>query len=330
MFYDEALERLQATPGVLSVAVSSALPTQRVPSTGFALDEGTERSLDVEPSADVLAVSPDYFQTMNIPLRQGRTFSREDRPGATVAVVLSESAARSFWPGEEVIGKRLTLLDWDDPLQGEVVGVVADVRQRALTDPIEPAVYYSYAQFADRVLGFYVLVRTAGEAQALAAAARDQIWTIDDEQPLADLMTMEGILSKALAGRRFQTVLLALFASLATVLASVGLYGVVSYTVAERTHEFGIRLALGAQPAALLRLVLGQGIGLALAGLALGTAGGLAVTRLMSTLLYGVSPHDPLTFGGVAVLLILVSLAACWVPARRATRVDPMVALRHE
>jgi putative ABC transport system permease protein len=247
-------------------------------------------------------------------------------------VVVNRSLAERFWPGEEATGQRLKVGPADSPNPwATVVGVVGDVRQGGLAGEQRLEMYVPYRQ---ETRGFVaprdLIVRTSSDPEALAAAVRQQVWAVDKDQPVSNVRTMEQVLSAAVSRERFQMLLLGLFAALALLLAAVGIYGVMSYVVTQRTHEIGVRMALGARAGDVLRLVIAQGMRLALVGVGLGLGAALAVTRLMSGMLYGVSSTDPLTFVGVAALLTTISLLACYIPARRATKVDPMEALRYE
>jgi putative ABC transport system permease protein len=243
-------------------------------------------------------------------------------------MVINENLARRFWPDESPIGKRITMKDWGPPLSAEIVGVAADVKADGLDSENRPMVYWAYPQFP--VVFNSIVVRTEGDPLSLAGTIKSQIWSVDPAQPVASVATMEQVLASSVAPRRFNMLLIGIFAAVALALAAVGIYGVISYTVSQRTHELGIRVALGAQGSDVIKLVVGQGMALTLAGVGLGLAAAAGLTRLMSTLLFDVSPTDAPTFAAVAVLLSAVALAACVVPARRATKVDPMVALRYE
>jgi putative ABC transport system permease protein len=253
-----------------------------------------------------------------------------DRAGAPVVVVLSELAARTFFPGEDAIGKRITMRDWNDPLPAEVVGIAADVHQRALDQPIAPAVYFSHAQFADRTYGMNVLLRTSVAPSSVIASAAERVWAVDKDQPLSNLRTLDEVMTAGVAQQRFNTLVLGIFAGLGLMLALVGIYGVTSYAVNERTQEIGIRMALGADRAHILRLVLAQGMLPVAVGVVLGVAGALATARFLQSLLFNVQPTDAASYVTVALTLTGVALLACAIPARRAARVDPMVALRYE
>jgi putative ABC transport system permease protein len=273
-------------------------------------------------------VTPLYFQTMRIPLLKGRHFSEQDREDAPPVVIINEAAARRFWPSEEVLGKRLGFEDEGRDVWGEVVGIVGDVKHERLDAEAKPEVYFPYRQYPKNFMS--LVVRTSSDPAGMIAGVREQVLAVDRDQPVFDIMTMEQRISKSVAQSRFIMLLLGLFSALALLLAAVGIYGVMAYVVAQRTHEIGIRMALGAQRSDVLKLVVGQGMILAFVGVVLGLVAAFALTRLMSSLLYGVTATDPLTFGGVAVILSAVALLATIIPARRATRVDPMEALRYE
>jgi putative ABC transport system permease protein len=267
---------------------------------------------------------------MGIELIQGREFSEEDRVDSPRAVVITETMGRSLWPGEDPIGKRIKPGPPDSPVPWRtVIGVVKDVRQFELTADPRLQMYFSYAQPAFFVPS-HLVVKTDGEPLGLASAVRGAVWEMDKDQPVSDIRTMEEIFSGSIARQRFSMLLLGTFAAVALVLAAVGIYGVMSYSVARRTREIGIRMALGAQSRDVLKLVIAQAMRLALAGVTVGLIGAFALTRLIESLLFGVSATDPVTFAIIAFLLTGVALLACYLPARRATKVDQMIALRYE
>lgn len=327
-FVNSALERLRALPGVQSVAAAGTLPFDPVPDTDLEL-EGHSYELGNEPDAEILTASPEYFRTMGIRLLAGRTFTPQDIPGSPTALVINQTMAQRFWPGESALGKRVVMKDWGPPLPGEIVGVVSDVKQDSLETDTQAAIYYSLAQFSQSTLTTYLIVRSAPDGLSLAAAIRDQIWSLDRDQPVT-VLPLDQIVSGSLERRRFVLMLLGTFAALALLLAMVGIYGVIAYSVGQRTHEFGVRMALGAQRYQLLLMVLSQSAWTLTVGLTVGLAGALSVTRLMRSLLFGIGPADPLTLSLMAAILLVVALIASYVPARRAAEVDPMVALRNE
>jgi len=333
-FYNDMIRRVEELPGVRSAAVTNWIPlVMQGDSTGYTI-EGQPAPVPGQGKLPVIVtrvVSPHYFDTMGIQLMEGRVFEEgRDREDSPCVVVVGESVARKYWPGENVLGKRLTpgrpdsSEDWC-----QVVGVVKDVRQRELSSEPNPLMYLTYAQagfFAPR----YLVVKTEGDPVALAGTVRKSVWEVDRDQPVSNVNTMESVLSESIARQRFSTLLFGVFAGVALVLAAVGIYGVMSYSMAQRTREIGIRMALGAQKRDVLKLAVGQGLILVGVGVALGLALALALSRLMTSLLYGISATDPLTLVTISLVLVAVALLASYIPARRATKVDPLIALRYE
>jgi putative ABC transport system permease protein len=269
-------------------------------------------------------ITADYFRVMGIPLLRGRYFTEQDSRSAPRVVIISEALARQYFAGQEPVGKRLLISKRDC----EIVGVVGEVRMTGLNKPVEPAMYEPLAQTTDGPA--CLVARASGDPLSLTTAVQQAVWAEAKDQPVEHIATMERIVEEASAETRFYGWALGVFALVALTLGALGIYGVMSYSVAQRAHEIGIRMALGARPGDVLRLVVGQGMRLTLLGVALGLVAAFALTRLMTGLLFGVSATDPLTFVGIAVLLASVALVACWIPARRATKVDPLVALRSE
>ena len=328
-FYDRLLERVRAIPGVQSAAISfGAPPNQRVIGQDFRVEGRPNDPRQQDPIADFLSVGDEYFETLGIPLRQGRAFDEHDRAGAPNVVIINRRLADRFFPNEDPLGKQLRLGGAASRWILTIVGVSGNVNYRSLDTADEITLYVPHRQFAASDMS--LIVRCSGDPMALAPAVQQQVWELNRDMAPTRIKTMEQLLSESVAQPRFRTVLLALFAGLALVLAGIGIYGVISYNVAQRTHELGIRMALGAQARDVLRLVVKQGMTLALIGVGAGLGGALALTRLLKTLLFGVSATDPLTFAVIAILLAVVALLACWIPARRATKVDPITALRFE
>jgi putative ABC transport system permease protein len=331
VFYQQVAERLKALPGVSSAAAISFLPlTMSGRTTGVSIQGEPALAAGQVRMVDFRSVSPGYFGAMSIPIHAGRDVAWSDMPATQPVIVVSETTARTFWPGQNALGKRLKLgrPDQDRPWL-TIVGIVSDVRQLDLVSVPRPAMYFPASQ--DHGTGDTLrdwVVRTSSDPGALVPAARAAVWSVDTTLPITSVQTMAQIQGAATASQQFTLLLVGLFAVLALVLAAVGLYAVTAYSVAQRTRELGIRVALGARRGALLRAVLAHGATLTIAGLVVGTLAALALTQLMSTLLFGIGPRDPLTFAGVAILLLIVSLTASFGPARRATRVDPVVALR--
>jgi putative ABC transport system permease protein len=326
-FLRTVLERVAQVPGARAVGLTSTLPLRSGPSTDFVI-EGQSYELGDEPSADIRIIDQNYFRAMGIPLRAGRPFAETDSPESAKVMVINENMARRFWPNDDPIGRRVTMKDWGPPLTGQIVGIVGDVKADGLDSDTRPMIYWPYTQFP-QIFG-NIIIRTEGSPLNLVTAVKSQIWSVDPSQAVANVDTMEQVLASSVATRRFNMILITFFAATALALASIGVYGVISYTVSQRTHEIGIRMALGAKGSDVMKLVVAQGVTLTLAGVVLGVGAAIGLTRLMSTLLYGVSPTDVATFASVAVLLSVIALAACIIPARRATKVDPMFALRCE
>jgi putative ABC transport system permease protein len=283
---------------------------------------------EVEIQAERPKITPDYFCAMGIRLLRGRTFTWADNAGSLPVAIINESAARQYWPNEDTMGKRVKLEDGSAPVWREVVGIVRDVRQDSLVKAGRPEVYAPLLQVPVPYMA--LAIRTRGEPKALTAAVRQAVMAVDKDQPLFQIKAMEQVVEDSVANRRFQTSLLAIFATTALGLAAIGIYGLMSYAVNQRTHEIGIRMALGAKRGDVLHLVVRHGMMLAIFGVLLGTVGGLLLTRFLSGMLYGVGVTDPTTFLSVATLLVGVAALATYIPARRAMRVDPMVALRYE
>jgi putative ABC transport system permease protein len=329
-FYDEMLRRVGELPGIESAGMITFLPLS-FSGMNFSFSvEGRAQPSDMKlPFALYRVVSPEYFRTMSIPLQRGRFLDSAD---SQPVILISQRLAEQYWPGEDPTGKRLKIGPLDSPNPWlTVVGVVGNVRQAGLYGDPRMDLYAPYAQDRRAFIAPRDLVlRTKGDAVSVAGAVRQAVWSVDKDQPVTNVRTMDQVFASAISQERFQALMLGLFAALALVLACVGLYGVISYAVVQRTHEIGVRMALGARSADVLRLVLRQGIGLTIVGLIIGVGVGLVATRVLTDMLFGVTPRDPLTFIGVPALLLLVAFLACYVPARRATRIDPLVALRYE
>jgi predicted permease len=325
-FYREIMEKAKAVPGVESATVSSNFPL----GGGLArsiFPEGSEN----DPSRRAILVTtnmvaPNYFETVRILLLKGRVFTDFDAEKTTPVAIINEAMAKKFWPGEDALGKRYTF--FQDPVMHEVVGVVKDSVINFIGEDPQPQVYLTIPQYYQ---AFGTLqIRTAGDPTAVIGEVRKAVQAVDRNLPLVFVQTIGDILDQGLWAPRMGAALLSLFGFLSLALAAIGVYGVMSYSVTQRTQEFGIRMALGAEAGNILRLVVTEGLWLAGIGLVIGVVAAAFVSRLLAGLLYGVQPGDPVTFGGVALLLAVVAMTACFVPARRATRVDPLVALRYE
>ncbi|HEV2835060.1 MAG TPA: ABC transporter permease [Pyrinomonadaceae bacterium] len=334
-FLGQLQQRVKQLPGVQSVAVSNGLPFEGANHPSFVIDGQAPPEPGHEPNAILYITSPDYFDTLQINLLRGRTFSSQDTPGTPPVVLIDEVFARQYFPNQDPLGKRLKQTGSDE--SREIVGIVRHVEHLNLEgDSASSAeVYSAFNQIPLERLPRFVrrvnlLVRTTVDPLSLAQPVRNQIAALDKDQAVFNVRTMEQVLARSVSARRFSMILLSVFAVLALVLAAVGIYGVISYSVAQRTREVGIRMALGAQTTDVLKLVVRDGLRLVVIGIAVGLVGAFILTRLMTTLLFGVTPTDAVTYGTVALALVGVALAACYIPARRAAKVDPLVALRFE
>jgi len=327
-FYKDLVARVQSLAGTREAGASLSLPVNRQSMTSPLVIEGEpENKPSGSNAVQYTAVLGDYFGAMGIPVLQGRSFGEQDDAQPARVIIVNAALARRYFPGESPIGKKIGIY-FKNGREREVIGVVGDARHSGLDKESPPQVYVPFGQNPSQHLN--LVVHSDAESGPLVSAVRGAVRSIDRDQPIDRITTMPELLSQSVAQPRFYTGLLTSFAVIAFALAALGIYGVVSYTVTQRVHELGIRIALGADKRDVLKLVLGKGMVLTLAGLAIGLGGSLALTRLISGLLFGISPTDPPTFAVVTLLLMGVALLACYVPARRATKVDPIVSLRCE
>jgi putative ABC transport system permease protein len=348
-FYNTLLENVRALPGVESAAAASGLPLGNNGwQTSFTVDGQPPPERDRTPLMEACVVTPDYFRAMNIPVLRGRVFTdRDDRShlagqdlsklnenlreiAGLKSIVIDEEFAKRHWPNEDPIGKRVRIggADHDNPLL-EVIGVVGRVKMESLnqnSDRVQGYMAFNEIPFGDMT----VLIKGASDPNQLISSVRNTVKSIDPDQPIYNPLTMDEIRADSVAGERLNLTLFSLFAGIALVLAIVGIYGVMSYSVTQRTHEIGIRMAIGARPRDVFTMILGHGMKLALIGVVIGLVGAFALTRLMATMLFGVEPTDATTFAGISLILITVALLACYLPGRRATKVEPTISLRYE
>lgn len=324
-FHRQVVEQIQQVPGVQSVSLVRGLPfSGNGATTAITLPDREPPPKGMEPEVMVNTATPNYFETLGIPFIKGRLFGDQDQANTPPVLIINQTMARRFWPNQDPLGKQIN----SGGNVGTVVGVVGDAKHYWLEEESKPQMYGAYSQQPG--LFATVVIRTTVEPLSLSESVRKAVWRVDSDQPMWKIRTVGFLVNRSTADRRFLMTLMGIFATLALVLTIIGLYGVISYLVKQRTQEIGIRMALGAQMRDIMRMVLKQGMVLVLTGVALGLAAAWMLTRLMSRLLYQVSATDPLTFAGIALLLITVALLACYIPARRATKVDPLVALRYE
>jgi putative ABC transport system permease protein len=326
-FLDQALAGIAALPSVRSAGSVNALPMSgSQDALSFEIQDDPATPAEPRHAGD-RSVNADYFRTMGMRIIKGRAFTARDADLAPKVAIVNESMARRFWPNQDPIGKRIST-DYLPPVWREIVGVVEDVRHAGYDSDPAPEMYFPYSQHSQSSID--LVVRTETDPMPLASAVERAIWAVDKDQPVTRIKTMERMMADSVAPRRLTVVLIGIFASLALVLATGGIYGVISYTVGQRTHEIGVRMAMGARSVDVLKLVVGQGLRLVAVGVAAGLAGSIALTRVLARFLFGVTPTDPLTFAAVSVLLVTVALLASYIPARRASQVDPVNALRYE
>jgi putative ABC transport system permease protein len=346
-FFEQVLPRIDSLPGVVAAGLTSHLPVSGGGQAKYFTVDGhaIPTKLEDVPIVSLRQESANSFSAMGIKMIKGRAFNQHDNQQSVRVAIISEAIAQRFFPNEDPIGKQFSL-EWPEnlappdslPKSGRfirwtIVGVAANVQYRNLNEPQELVVHVPYLQRDQQTMGWapsYLVIRAKGDPLALAAAVRDQVWSVSRNQPVSNILTMEQVVQGSFKQSNFAVIILVIFASLALLLAALGIYGVMSYLVAQRTNEIGIRMALGADRNDVLRLILKHGITLAIAGIFIGIVASLAITRLMSDLLYGVSPTDPATFIAIPVVLMLVAFVSCLLPARSATKVDPIVALKYE
>jgi putative ABC transport system permease protein len=335
-FFQQLMQRVETLPGVEAAGLTRGLPMNGGIESGITV-EGQEIANTKDTVVAVnLTVTPDYFRAMGIPLIKGRAFTAQDKTGAPDVVLIDEMLAARFFPAEEAIGKRLKLGGAESKFPWmQIVGVVKHVKHYGPAEDGRVEIYRPYFQIPQMPDARYgrsmvLAVRATTDAATLTNTLRNAVLEIDKDQPVSNVQMMTEVVAASVAPQKFATWLFGLFALAALLLAAIGIYGVMAYSVTQRTHEIGVRMALGAQSRDVLKMIVAQGMRLALIGVALGLVGAFAITRVMSSLLYGVTATDPLTFAVVTILLAGVALLACYIPARRATKVDPMIALRYE
>jgi putative ABC transport system permease protein len=327
-FFKTVVERTRNLPGVESVGGTSILPLTGSSSTIFSIEGQPAPPENLLPWAGLCFVTPNYFRTMEIPLIKGRDFTDRDDENTPDVVVINEKMAKQNWPNSEPIGQRIKIRYGTGTFTREIVGIVGNIRHLGLDQDAQPEMYMPIYQYPENFM--FLVARTRSNPMSLSKLIQDQVAAIDKDQPVANIKTMQNIFSSSVAPRRFSMLLITIFASLALALSAAGIYSVISYSVAQRNHELGIRMALGASSKDVLKLILGQGFKLVVIGTIIGLAGAFALTRLLQSMLFNVSTTDPIIFVAISLILISFALLASYIPARRATKVDPMIALRHQ
>ncbi|HWF89357.1 MAG TPA: ABC transporter permease [Pyrinomonadaceae bacterium] len=328
-FYSKVLEKLGNVPGVQDAGFINTLPLDKGPTAGFRVEGREVTTPDKWPSVNYRTVTPDYFRAMGIPLVQGRTYTDRDDQNAPLVMIVNQQVAHDIFPGESPVGKRITFGNTDNngqPVWFEIVGVVGNIRSLELREEPAAEIYFSSGQ--DFWPAMSLVVRASVDPESLAGPVREIVNEIDKSVPVSDVKTMDHVVSASITQPRFNLFLLGVFGAVAMILSAAGIYGVTAYGVTQRTHELGIRIALGAQVGDVLKMILGQGMAVIGVGLVLGLGAAFGLMRLLRSLLFGVGENDPLTFVAITLVLVLVALIACYIPARRATKVDPLVALR--
>jgi putative ABC transport system permease protein len=328
-FFKRLIADVKAIPGVEEAGAIDTLPfTSQHSGTNVEIVGQPKLPAGQELDTGVAVTDQNYFKAMQIPLKRGRLFTEQESTEMRHVVVINETFAKRYFPGQDPLGQRLVIYMKDENLPTEIIGVVGDSKHMGLDKEIEPMTYWPHPELV--YAGMTLAIRTKGDAASIAPAVRNAVAAIDPDQPVSDVATMEQLLAVSVSRSRFNTTLLMIFALVALVMAVVGIYGVMSYTVSQRTHEIGIRMALGAQIGDVMKMVVMRGVVLGLIGVAVGITAAFALTRLLTTLLFEVEPTDKLIFASVAVGSFLMTLLACSIPARRATKVDPLKALRYE
>jgi putative ABC transport system permease protein len=327
-FSDSLLQKIQAMPQVTSAAMSGEVPLDKQPAFNneFLIEGRQGDSVDAKPTAEFNVATPNYFQTLGVPILGGRTFDGRDRPDKPQVAIINQSLAQHRFPGEDPVGHRISFDGGQTWTQ--IVGIVGDVRERTLDQAPADLIYLPYAQYPQ--MGPSLVARTQGDPMNIARAVVLHLYEVDPNQPAGRIQSLEQVRTDSIAAPRLTADLLGLFALLALAIAAAGIGGVMALSVSQRTHEIGVRMAIGARPAEIVRMILRQGMGLAIVGVALGVLAAFALTHMVRTFLFGVTPNDPLTFVGVAAVLSAAAYIACYVPARRAAQVDPLRALRTE
>jgi putative ABC transport system permease protein len=326
-FWDSLLQKVQAQPGVVSAGAAGVFPLDKSPAFNNQFDiEGQQGNDTGKPVAELNVITPGYLQILGIPLLSGRDFDGHDRPESAKVAIITQSVARRHWHGQDPVGRRISLDNGKTWTQ--IVGVIGDVHEHGLDAPVDNLIYLPFAQYPQN--GPALMARTQGDPMAVARAVVQRLYEVDPNQPAGRIQSLEQYRADSIAAPRLTANLLGLFALLALAIAAAGIGGVMSLAVSQRVHEIGVRMAIGARPAEIVRMILGQGMGLALVGVVVGLATAFGLTRAVKSLLFEVAPNDPTTFVGVAAVLATAALAACYLPARRAAKVDPLRALRSE